>query len=90
MDILQIMTSIPNENTQNSGDRPDIKDTPKQSKPYERRFLASYPDPTGPTTLTLIDELGNGGLHSKLRTAPIESYHIHNGPTLPVVLSRER
>ena len=85
-----MMTSIPNENTQNSCDKPDIEYISRQRKPYERRYLSSYPDPTGSISLTLVDELGNGGLHSKLYTAPIESYHIHNGPTLPVALSRER
>ena len=57
---------------------------------YERRFLASYPDPVGTDTLTLVDELGNGGFHSKLYSAPIESYHIYSGPTLPVSLFRNR
>ena len=82
--------SVQKENTQNSPCEKTDSDDELQYKQYERRFLASYPDPTGPNTLTLIDELGNGGFHSKLRTAPIESYHIHNGPTLPVMLSRDR
>ena len=83
------MMSFQKENTQSSScDKPDVDD--KQCKQYERRYLASYPDPTGQDTLTLIDELGNGGLHSKLRSVATESYHIYNGPTIPVILSRDR
>ena len=60
------------------------------NKRYQTRHLASFPDPLDLNTLTLIDELGNGGFHSKLYNAPFESNHVYGGPTLPVIFPKKR
>ena len=59
-------------------------------KNYQVQMLDSFPDPIGSNTLSLIDELGNGGLHSKLYPPPLEFNCTYGGPSLPVMLSEKR
>ena len=57
---------------------------------YQPQMLGSVADPIDSTSLTLIDEMGNGGIHSKLYPPPIESNYIHGGPLMPVISSQNR
>ena len=57
---------------------------------YPANLLNSLPDPTGSSTLTLIDELGNGGFHTKLYPPPTESNCTCGGPFLPLIFSDNR
>lgn len=57
---------------------------------YQPQMLGSVSDPIDSTTLTLIDELGNGGIHSKIYPPPFESKHIYGGTSMPVILSQNR
>ena len=82
------MTSKEN-GTLSPSDGPELSNELYNSK-YQRRHLASFPDPIGLSTLSLTDELGNGGFHSKMHSAPYEANPIYNGPMLPVILSKNR
>ena len=56
----------------------------------QRQMLVSFPDPIGSSTLSLVDELGNGGFYTKLYPPPMESNCVYEGPFLPVHLSDNR
>ena len=57
---------------------------------YQPQMLGSVSDPIDSTTLTLFDELGNGGIYSKLYPPPFESNYIYGGPSMPVISSQKR